>query len=94
MLELKTAIRAKILEERRKLSAQARREKSEIILDTLLAWTPFSAASTIATYIPLKTEVDVSRLLERAGQAHRFVAPRTLPDFQMSFMNLPKTRLC
>jgi 5-formyltetrahydrofolate cyclo-ligase len=88
MLELKTAIRAKILEERRKLSAQARREKSEIILDTLLAWTPFSAASTIATYIPLKTEVDVSRLLERAGQAHRFVAPRTLPDFQMSFHEL------
>ena len=88
MLELKTAIRAKILEERRKLSAQARREKSEIIRDTLLAWTRFSTASTIATYIPLKTEVDVSRLLERAGQAHRFVAPRTLPDFQMSFHEL------
>lgn len=88
MLELKTAIRAKVLEERRRLSAQARREKSEIILDTLQAWAPFLTASTIATYIPLKTEVDVSPLLERAGHARRFVAPRTLADCEMSFHEL------
>ena len=88
MLELKTAIRAKILKERRTLSAQARQQKSAIILDILQACAPFSTASTIATYIPLKTEVDVSPLLERAGHARRFVAPRTLEDFQMSFHEL------
>ena len=88
MLELKTAIRAKVLEERRGLSSEARREKSAIILDTLQTWAPFLNASIIATFIPLKTEVDVSPLLKRAGQAHRFVAPRTLADFQMSFHEL------
>ena len=40
---------------------------------------------TIATYLPLPSEVDLSRLLRLEHRSKCFVAPRTLPNFELSF---------
>ena len=85
MPEFKLAVRNDVLGKRRALSTESRKRKSQSIVDSLTELGLFKDAMTIATYLPLKSEVDVSRLLRLEHRAKCFVAPRTLPNFNLSF---------
>lgn len=85
MPDVKLAIRNDVLGKRRALSTESRKRKSEAIVDSLIEMGLFKDAMTIATYFPLKSEVDVSRLLRLEHRHKCFVAPRTLPNFELNF---------
>ena len=84
MPDVKLAVRNDVLGKRRALSTESRKQKSHAIVDSLIELSLFKDAMTIATYLPLTSEVDLSRLL-RLEQSKCFVAPRTLPNFELSF---------
>ena len=88
MSELKIAIRNDVLSKRRALSVGSRQRKSLEIVDCLMEMRALKDALTIATYLPLKSEVDLSALLQRDLDQKRFVAPRTRPNFEMSFHHI------
>ena len=85
MPEFKLAVRNDVLNKRRALSTESRKRKSQAIVDSLIELGFFEDAMTIATYLPLKSEVDVSGLLRLEHRSKCFVAPRTLPNFELSF---------
>ena len=81
----KLAVRNDALGKRRALSTESRKQKSQAIVDSLIDLSLFEDAMTIATYLPLSSEVDLSRLLRLEHRSNSFVAPRTLPNFELSF---------
>ena len=85
MPEFKLAVRNDVLSKRRALSTESRKQKSQAIVDSLIDLSLFEDAMTIATYLPLKSEVDLSRLYRLEHRSKCFVAPRTLPNFELSF---------
>ena len=85
MPDVKLAVRNHVLDRRRALSTESRKQKSQAIIDSLIELSLFKDAMTIATYLPLNSEVDVSRLLRVEHGSKYFVAPRTLPNFKLSF---------
>ena len=85
MPDVKLAVRNDVLGKRRALSTESRNQKSQAIVDSLMELGRFKDAVTIATYLPLKSEVDLSRLLRLEHRPKCFVAPRTLPNFELSF---------
>ena len=85
MPDVKLAVRNDVLGKRRALSTESRKQKSQAIVDSLIELSLFKDAMTIATYFPLKSEVDLSRLLRLEHRSKSFVAPRTLPNFELSF---------
>ena len=85
MPDIKLAVRNDVLSKRRALSAESRKQKSQAIAESLIELSLFKDAMTIATYLPLTSEVDLSRLLRLEHRSKCFVAPRTLPNFEMSF---------
>ena len=85
MPDVKLAVRNDVLVKRRALSTESRKEKSQAIVDNLTELSLYKDAMTIATYLPLKSEVDLSRLLRLERRSKCFVAPRTLPNFELNF---------
>jgi 5-formyltetrahydrofolate cyclo-ligase len=85
MPDVKLAVRNDVLGKRRALSTEDRKQKSQAIVDSLVKLGLFKDAMTIATYLPLPSEVDLSRLLRLEHRSKCFVAPRTLPNFELSF---------
>ena len=85
MPDVKLAVRNDVLGKRRALSTESRKQKSQAIVDSLIQLSLFKDAMTIATYLPLTSEVDLSRLLRLEHLSKCFVAPRTLPNFELSF---------
>ena len=85
MPDVKLAVRNDTLGKRRAMSTESQKQKSQAIVNYLIELSLFKDAITIATYLPLKSEVDVSRLLRLKHRAKSFVAPRTLPNFELSF---------
>ena len=85
MPDVKLAVRNDVLGKRQALSTESRKQKGQAIVDSLIKLSLFEDAITIATYLPLKSEVDVSGLLRLKHQSKCFVAPRTLPNFELSF---------
>jgi 5-formyltetrahydrofolate cyclo-ligase len=85
MPDVKLAVRNDVLGKRRALSTESRKQKSQAIVDSLIELALFEDAMTIATYLPLKSEVDLSRLLWLEHRSKCLVAPRTLPNFELSF---------
>ena len=85
MQDVKQAVRNDVLGKRQALSTKSRRQKSQAIVASLSELALFKNAATIATYLPVKSEVDLSRLLGLEHRSKSFVAPRTLPDFGLSF---------
>ena len=85
MPDVKLAVRNDVLAKRRALSAESRKHKSQAIVDSLIELSLFKDAMTIATYLPLPSEVDLSRLLQLEHRSKSYVAPRTLPNFKLSF---------
>ena len=85
MPDVKLAVRNDVLGKRRALSTESRKQKSQAIVDSLIELSLFKDAMTIATYFPLKSEVDLSRLLRLVHRSKSFVAPRTLSNFELSF---------
>ena len=85
MPDVKLAVRNDVLGKRRALSTESRKQKSQAIIDSLMELGLFKDAMTIATYLPLKSEVDLSHLLRLEHRFKCFVAPRTLPNFELSF---------
>ena len=88
MPDVKLSIRNAVLGKRRALSAEFRKQKSKEIVDCLVEMTVFKEAMTIATYLPLSSEVDLSALLQIGFSEKYFVAPRTLPEFELSFHHI------
>ncbi len=85
MPDVKCSIRNDLLGKRRALCSESRGQKCLAIVDCLSKTNIFEEAMTIATYLPLKSEVDLSGLLKSGQSSKRFVAPRTLPNFELSF---------
>ena len=85
MPDVKLAVRNDVLGKRRALSTESRKQKSQAIVEALIELSLFKDAMTIATYLPLESEVDLSRLLRLEHRSKCFVAPRTLPNFKLSF---------
>ena len=85
MPDVKLAVRNDLLDKRRALPTESRKQKSQAIVDSLIELSLYKNAMTIATYFPLKSEVDLSRLLRLEHRSKSFVAPRTLPNFELSF---------
>ena len=85
MPDVKLAVRNDVLGKRRALTTESREQKSQAIVDSLFELGLFRNAATIATYLPLRSEVDLSRLLGLEHRSKCFVAPRTLPNFELSF---------
>ena len=94
MPDLKLIVRNDVLCKRGALPAESRKQKSQAIVDSLIELELFKDAMTIATYLPIKSEVDVSGLLQLGTSTQCFVAPRTLPNFELSFHQIaPKDAL-
>ena len=85
MPDVKLAVRNDVLEKRRALCDKSRKQKSQAIVDSLTTLRIFKDAVTVATYLSLKSEVDLSSLLPSGPRSKCFVAPRTLPNFELSF---------
>ena len=85
MPDVKLAVRNDVLGKRQALSTKSRKRRSQSIVDSLIELDLFKDAMIIATYLPLKSEVDVSRLLRLEHRSKCFVAPRTLSNFDLSF---------
>ena len=85
MPDVKLVVRNDVLGKRRALSTESRKQKSQAIVEALIELSLFKDAMTIATYLPLESEVDLSRLLRLEHRSKCFVAPRTLPNFKLSF---------
>ena len=85
MPDVKLAVRNDVLSKRRALSTESRKRKSQSIVDSLIELSLFKDAMTIATYLPLKSEVNLSRLLRLELRSKCFVAPRTLPTLELNF---------
>ena len=88
MPDVKSAVRNNVLGKRQALSLESRKQKSQAIVDSLIELSLFKDAITIATYLPLKSEVDVSGLLQLGASTHCLVAPRTLPNLELSFHHI------
>ena len=74
MPDVKLAVRNDVLGKRRALSTESRKQKSQAIVDSLIKLSLFKDAMTIATYLPLTSEVDLSRLLRLEHRSKCFVA--------------------
>ena len=85
MPDVKLAVRNHVLGKRKALSTESRKQKSQAIINSLIELSLFKDAMTIATYLPFNSEVDVSHLLQAEHGSKCFVAPRTLPNFSLSF---------
>ena len=85
MPDVKLAVRNDVLGKRRALSSESRKQKSQAIVDCLIELSLFKDAMIIATYLPLKSEVNLSRLLRSNLRSKSFVAPRTLLNLELSF---------
>ncbi len=86
MSSMKDVLRREALNRRAALTEEERAQKSDAAIKHLMQASVFQTASTVAIYLPLKTELALDSLLKAATQrAQRFVAPRTLADNQMSF---------
>jgi len=74
----KYELRKRCHEIRSSLPADLRMEASQAICSLLKSWPLFQDAGTILTYMPIKSEVDLTLLLESYPQK-RWVLPRILP---------------
>ncbi len=64
---------------RKELGETGRAQASLAICERLSTWTLFQQSQTILTYMPIKSEVDLTPLLERFPQK-RWVLPRIIPE--------------
>ena len=64
---------------RKALGETRRAQASASICERVAAWTIFGECQTILTYMPIKSEVDLTPLLERFPEK-RWVVPRILPE--------------
>lgn len=64
---------------RKGLGEEKRAQASLAICERLASWTMFTQSETVLTYMPIKSEVDLTPLLERFPQK-RWVLPRILPE--------------
>ena len=85
MPDVKLAVRNDVLGKRRALSTESRKEKSQAIVDNLTELSLYKDAMTIATYLPLKSEVDLSRLLRLERRSKCFVAPPDTAKLRVEF---------
>ena len=74
----KYELRKRCHEIRRSLSAELRMQASQTICSLLESWPFFQQAGTILSYMPIKSEVDLTSLLESYPQK-RWALPRILP---------------
>ncbi|MBI5932976.1 MAG: 5-formyltetrahydrofolate cyclo-ligase [Chloroflexi bacterium] len=92
--EQKIQLRKECRAARKALGEMGRARASLAICKRLAAWTMFTASETILTYMPIKSEVDLTPLLERFPQK-RWVLPRIRPEenHRMDFHRYDAARL-
>ena len=85
---VKAELRDRMKSVRRALGPDARAVRSAKIAERVLALPAWSRAGTIAVFVPMRTEVDVS-LLERAARedGKRVAAPRMVPPYDGAPIN-------
>ena len=79
---------------RKGLGVEQRAQASAAICERIASWTLFQQSQTILTYMPIKSEADLTLLLERFPQK-RWVLPRILPEenHRMDFHRYDAARL-
>lgn len=83
----KRELRKRILERRKQLSAEERREKSGKILERILCREAYRKAARIFVYVSMGAEVETQALIEQAWQDGKQVAvPKTAPERKMYFL--------
>jgi 5-formyltetrahydrofolate cyclo-ligase len=94
LAETKTQLRQQARKLRASLGDEARARASQSIGDSLERWTIFQQSETILTYMPIKSEVDLSPLFTRHPEK-RWVLPRIIPeeDHRMVFHPYDAARL-
>ena len=94
MSSAKDVLRREALNRRAALTEEERAQKSDAAIQHLFQAPVFKAASTVAIYLPLKTELAIDALLKASTQlTQRFVAPRTLADNQMRFHQVTESSM-
>lgn len=83
----KQEVRKWILEQRKQLSAEERREKSNKILKRLLCREEYRKAKRIFVYVSMGAEVETKALIEQAWKDGKIVAvPKTAAERKMYFL--------
>ncbi|MFH1633673.1 MAG: 5-formyltetrahydrofolate cyclo-ligase [Chloroflexota bacterium] len=77
---------------RASLTAEIRRHASEAICQHIQDWEIFRNTSVILTYMPMRSEVDLTPLLARHPNK-RWAIPRIVPGNQMIFCGYDPSRL-
>jgi len=75
----KNILRKECRAARKVLGETVRAQASAFMCERIAAWTVFGECQTILTYMPIKSEVDLTPLLERFPHK-RWVLPRILPE--------------
>jgi 5-formyltetrahydrofolate cyclo-ligase len=85
---VKIELRDRMKRVRRALGPEARSARSAKIAERVVALPSWSRAGTVAVFVPMRTEVDVS-LLDRAARedGKRVAAPRMVPPFDGAAMH-------
>ncbi len=83
----KQALRKVILERRKQLSAEERREKSKTILENILQKEEYKKAERVFVYISMGAEVETTELIQQAWRGGKTVAvPKTAKGRKMYFL--------
>ena len=84
--EEKRDLRRALLEKRGSLSFEVRREKDERLCQTLMQTDAFSHSDTLLAYFPIRNEIDVLPLVEKAfAMGKRVAFPKCERDGKMDF---------
>ncbi len=88
----KPALRKQLHQRRDNLAVDFRREASLSICKHIQDWEIFKDAQVIQTYLPMRSEVDLTPLLEE-HPLKQWVIPRILPEGRMAFQSYDPERL-
>lgn len=79
LADAKSHLRQQYRKLRASLGDEIRAKASQTICETLEGWTFFQQSETILTYMPFKSEVDITPLFARHPEK-RWVLPRIIPE--------------
>ena len=85
-------LRRLAIERRLSLSEEERRKRSEILKGRILALDSYLSSATIAAYFPIRGEIDILPVLEKAkGAGKKILLPRIVSPGRMVFLLFEET---
>lgn len=82
-MKKKAEIREKMIQTLKMFDFDEKKRQTQVIVDAFLASDTYQEAKTIAAFMPMPFEFDMTRIL--ADKTKRVVIPKTLPQRQMIF---------